>query len=43
MKNDLATSEAKAGPAVGGNCWLWLNGHDINWWVVVATIRNSRT
>ncbi len=38
MKNDLAVSAAKAAPAVGSNFWLWLTGHDINWWVAVATI-----
>ncbi|RQV20675.1 MULTISPECIES: hypothetical protein [Burkholderia] len=38
MKNDLATSAVKAAPAVGGNFWLWLTNHDINWWVAVATI-----
>ena len=38
MKNDLATSAVKAAPAVGGNFWLWLTSHDINWWVAVATI-----
>ncbi|MDF0501641.1 hypothetical protein POK33_13020 [Burkholderia cenocepacia] len=31
-------SAAKAAPAVGSNFWLWLTGHDINWWVAVATI-----
>ncbi len=38
MKNDLAVSAAKSAPAVGSNFWLWLTGHDINWWVAVATI-----
>lgn len=38
MKNDLATSVAKVAPAAGSNFWLWLTGHDINWWVAVATI-----
>lgn len=38
MKSDLATSAAKVAPAVGSNFWLWLTGHDINWWVAVATI-----
>ncbi|WP_261316275.1 hypothetical protein [Burkholderia dolosa] len=23
---------------MGGNFWLWLTNHDINWWVAVATI-----
>ncbi len=38
MKNDLVASAVKVAPAVGGNFWLWLTGHDINWWVAVATI-----
>lgn len=38
MKQDLAASAAKAMPVVGGNYWLWLSSHDINWWVAVATL-----
>lgn len=38
MKNDLTASAAKAMPVVGGNFWLWLSSHDINWWVAVATL-----
>ncbi|MGQ7907214.1 hypothetical protein [Burkholderia sp. BC1] len=38
MKNDLVASAVKVAPAVGGNVWLWLKSHDINWWVSVATI-----
>jgi hypothetical protein len=37
MKNDVAASIAKAAPAVGGNFWLWLTSHDINWWVALMT------
>jgi hypothetical protein len=35
---DAIASAAKAGPPVGANLWLWLSGHDINWWVAAATI-----
>lgn len=38
MKSDLATSAAKAAPAVGSNFWLWLTSHDINWYVALATL-----
>ncbi|MCA8328843.1 hypothetical protein LGN28_13055 [Burkholderia cepacia] len=38
MKSEVVASAAKAVPAVGGNLWLWLTSHDINWWVAVATI-----
>ena len=35
---DVIASAAKSSPPVGANLWLWLSGHDINWWVAVATI-----
>ncbi|CAG9262243.1 hypothetical protein [Paraburkholderia caribensis] len=38
MKQDLAASAVKGAPVAGGNFWIWLNGHDINWWVAVATL-----
>lgn len=38
MKNDIASSVAKATPAVGANFWLWLMSKDINWWVASATL-----
>lgn len=38
MKDDIAASVAKAVPPVGANFWLWLTGHDINWWVGAATL-----
>jgi len=38
MKNDVASSAAKAGPMLGSNVWLWLQSHDINWWVALATL-----
>ncbi|WP_070105622.1 hypothetical protein [Burkholderia plantarii] len=38
MRSDLASSAAKAAPAIGGNYWLWLTSHDINWWVALATL-----
>ncbi|MBN3822365.1 hypothetical protein G3O00_01875 [Burkholderia sp. Ac-20384] len=38
MKSDLAASVAKVTPAVGGNFWLWLTSHDINWYVALATL-----
>ncbi|WP_112177128.1 hypothetical protein [Paraburkholderia unamae] len=36
-RSDLAASVVKAAPAVGGNFWLWLQSHDINWWVALLT------
>jgi hypothetical protein len=36
-RSDLAASVAKAAPALGGNFWLWLQSHDINWWVALLT------
>lgn len=38
MKDDIASSVLKTGPAVGANFWLWLNSHDINWFVAMATL-----
>ncbi|MEM5371960.1 hypothetical protein V4C53_38900 [Paraburkholderia azotifigens] len=38
MRQDLAASAVKGAPVAGGNFWIWLNGHDINWWVAVATL-----
>ncbi|WP_250528851.1 hypothetical protein [Caballeronia sp. ATUFL_F1_KS4A] len=38
MKDEFAASMAKNTPVVGGNFWLWLSNHDINWWVAVATL-----
>ncbi|KWA46500.1 hypothetical protein WL27_00010 [Burkholderia multivorans] len=38
MKNDLVASAVKVAPAVGGNFWLWLKSHDINWWVRATTL-----
>ncbi|MDN7871254.1 hypothetical protein QZM26_17750 [Burkholderia multivorans] len=37
-RNDIAASAAKAAPAIGGNFWIWLSSHDINWWVALATL-----
>jgi hypothetical protein len=37
MKDAMA-SAAKTAPPVGANYWLWLTGHDINWWVAIFTI-----
>ena len=36
--NDLAASAVKAAPPIGANWWFWFTGHDINWWVALATI-----
>lgn len=36
--NDIASSVAKAAPPLGANWWLWLQSHDINWYVAAATI-----
>lgn len=38
MKNDIAASVVKSAPPTGVNLWIWLSGHDINWWVAAATI-----
>lgn len=38
MKDDIAASAVKVSPAVGANAWLWLTGHDINWYVAAATL-----
>ncbi len=38
MKSDLAASAVKSMPPVGMNFWLWLQSHDINWWVAAATL-----
>jgi hypothetical protein len=38
VKDDIASSVMKAGPPIGANFWLWLNSHDINWFVAVATL-----
>jgi hypothetical protein len=35
---EMAASAVKATPPVGANVWLWLAGHDINWWVALLTI-----
>lgn len=35
---DIAASAVKTVPPVGANYWFWLTGHDINWYVAVATI-----
>ncbi|MEI5996838.1 hypothetical protein H3V53_06370 [Paraburkholderia bengalensis] len=35
---DVASSVAKAAPPLGANWWLWLQSHDINWYVAAATI-----
>lgn len=35
---DVASSVAKAAPPLGANWWLWLQSHDINWYVAVATL-----
>jgi hypothetical protein len=36
--SDFASSAAKAAPPIGVNFWLWLAGHDINWYVAAATL-----
>jgi hypothetical protein len=36
--NNIVESAAKAAPPIGANWWLWFTGHDINWWVALATI-----
>ncbi len=38
IKSDLVAGAVKVSPAVGGNVWLWLKSHDIDWWVAAATI-----
>ena len=38
MKSDVVASAVKAAPAIGGNFWLWLTSHDINWYVALATL-----
>jgi hypothetical protein len=38
MKSEFVASMTKAAPAVGGNFWLWLTNHDINWYVALATL-----
>ncbi|SAK69415.1 hypothetical protein AWB80_03562 [Caballeronia pedi] len=38
MKEDFLVNMSKGAPVVGGNFWLWLSSHDINWWVAVATL-----
>lgn len=38
MQNEVANSAAKALPPVGSNVWIWLQTHDINWWVAAATL-----
>lgn len=35
---DITASAVKAVPPIGANWWLWLQGHDINWYVAAATI-----
>lgn len=35
---DITASTAKAAPPIGANWWLWLQSHDINWYVAAATI-----
>jgi len=35
---DIAASAVKAVPPIGANWWLWLQSHDINWYVAAATI-----
>lgn len=35
---DLAASAVKAAPPLGANWWFWVTGHDINWWVALATL-----
>ena len=37
IKDDIAASVVKAAPMLGGNFWLWLQNHDINWWVALLT------
>jgi hypothetical protein len=36
--HDIAASAVKVAPPVGVNYWLWLTGHDINWYVAAATL-----
>jgi hypothetical protein len=38
MKNDIAASAVKVTPTLVSNTWLWLQSHDINWWVALATL-----
>ncbi|MDR5771012.1 MULTISPECIES: hypothetical protein [unclassified Caballeronia] len=38
MNDEFVASAAKCAPVAGGNMWLWLGKHDINWWVAVATL-----
>lgn len=38
MKNEIAKSVVQTTPPIGGNLWIWLSSHDINWWVALATI-----
>ena len=38
MKDDLMAGALKATPVAGGNFWIWLTNHDINWWVALATL-----
>lgn len=35
---DIAASAAKSIPPIGANWWLWLESHDINWYVAASTI-----
>jgi hypothetical protein len=35
---DIAASAVKAVPPIGANWWLWLQSHDINWYVAAATL-----
>lgn len=35
---DIAASAVKAVPPIGANWWLWLESHDINWYVAASTI-----
>lgn len=35
---DIVASAAKTAPPVGANWWLWVQSHDINWWVAATTI-----
>jgi hypothetical protein len=35
---EIAASAVKAVPPIGANWWLWLQSHDINWYVAAATI-----
>lgn len=38
MQNEAVTSVVKATPPVASNFWIWLQTHDINWWVAAATL-----